>query len=84
MVSQQLIVITNKPSRFLFLSYAHVFFSAACFVYSASRLDYDSKLDWSLLRKQCRELVLHPVDNIKDKDEMNDLVKDADIVITSK
>jgi glycerate dehydrogenase len=54
------------------------------YLFTASRLDYDGKLDWSLLRKHCREVILHPVDNIKDKALMLDLVKDADIVITKE
>jgi hypothetical protein len=65
------------PLTRLFIVYIYM-------IYTASRLDYDGKLDWSLLRKHCRELILHPADNIKDKTQMLDLVKDADIVITSK
>jgi hypothetical protein len=73
------------PSHFLWYCSYTFFLLTACFVCTtASRLDYDGKLDWSLLRKQCRELILHPVDNIQDKAIMNGLVKDADIVITSK
>lgn len=50
---------------------------------NANRLDYDSQLDFSKLEKIC-DLRLHRVDNLTDKQEILDQVKDAEIVITKE
>ena len=50
---------------------------------NASRLDYDGKLDWSRLHELC-DLHLNPVDAVRDKQEVLDLVQDATIVMTKE
>jgi glycerate dehydrogenase len=53
---------------------------------NASRLDYDGQLNWSRLEQLCEKLVLHPVDDMTDEQEIVNLVRSvkADIVITKE
>jgi len=50
---------------------------------NAGRLDYDKKLDWTRVQALC-DLNLHPSDAVRDKQEMLDLVKGVDIVMTKE
>ena len=51
---------------------------------NAARLDYDRQLDFTRLEALCERLTLHQTDKVTDEQEILDLVRDADIVITKE